>query len=248
MKRLTRTPTAIKVAATGTLRMALRLALLLALLAGPAMTVPTHAAGIPVIDTANLSQTVISSIEAVAQTLKQIQQYQTQLQQYENMLQNTLAPAAYIWDAATSTMNQLRSAIDTLNYYKTHLGSIDAYLGKFQFIEYSSESVPGKIEHVRRREDGGYERLLLDEPRARYEYRFEYQRGVVDYKIRMIQDAIVDRQTGKPAATDTRYLRYPAWLDSLWLKFFGIQGGGCENKPSRRPLFGIAFTGNQDKS
>jgi len=36
----------------------------------------------------------------VAQTLKQIEQYQTQLQQYENMLQNTMAPAAYIWDQA----------------------------------------------------------------------------------------------------------------------------------------------------
>ena len=132
MKRLTRKPTAMKVTATGTLL----LALLLALFAGPAMTTPTHAAGIPVIDTANLSQTVISSIEAVAQTLKQIQQYQTQLQQYENMLQNTLAPAAYIWDSATGTMNQLRSAIDTLNYYKTNLGSIDAYLGKFQDASY----------------------------------------------------------------------------------------------------------------
>ena len=82
MKLLIRKPTAMKVTATGTL---LR-ALLLVLLVGPAMTTPTHAAGIPVIDTANLSQTVISSIEAVAQTLKQIQQYQTQLQQYENML------------------------------------------------------------------------------------------------------------------------------------------------------------------
>jgi P-type conjugative transfer protein TrbJ len=33
-------------------------------------------------------------------------------------------------------MNQLRSAIDTLNYYKTNLGSIDAYLGKFQDASY----------------------------------------------------------------------------------------------------------------
>ncbi|HRL75961.1 MAG TPA: P-type conjugative transfer protein TrbJ [Candidatus Accumulibacter phosphatis] len=132
MKVSTSKPAAAKLTAAGTL---LR-ALLLALFAGPVATTPTHAAGIPVIDTANLSQTVISSIEAVAQTLKQIQQYQTQLQQYENMLQNTLAPAAYIWDSATGTMNQLRSAIDTLNYYKTNLGSIDAYLGKFQDASY----------------------------------------------------------------------------------------------------------------
>jgi P-type conjugative transfer protein TrbJ len=89
-------------------------------------------AGIPVIDGANLSQTVMSAIENVAQTLKQIQQYQTQLQQYENMLQNTAAPTQQIWDDATGTMNQLRGSIDTLSYYKNSLGSVDSYLSKFK--------------------------------------------------------------------------------------------------------------------
>ena len=50
---------------------------------------------------------------ASTQTLKQIEQYQTQLQQYENMLQNTMAPAAYIWDQAQSTINGLMAATDT---------------------------------------------------------------------------------------------------------------------------------------
>ena len=84
----------------------------------------------------NLTQNVMTAIESVAQTLKQIEQYQTQLQQYENQLQNTMAPAAYIWDQATRTMNNLRSSIDTLDYYKRQLGSIDAYLGKFQDVAY----------------------------------------------------------------------------------------------------------------
>ncbi len=88
--------------------------------------------GIPVIDIANLSQTTMTATENVAQTLKQIKQYQTQLQQYENMLQNTTAPKQQIWDAAMTTMNQLRSSIDTLNYYKRVLGGIDEYLGKFK--------------------------------------------------------------------------------------------------------------------
>lgn len=109
---------------------AARVALALALTAPGVMT--SAYAGIPVIDGANLKQTVTSAIENVAQTLKQIEQYRTQLQQYENMIQNTAAPAANIWDQATSTMNQLRGAIDTLNYYKTNLGSIDSYLGKFK--------------------------------------------------------------------------------------------------------------------
>ncbi|PTB91110.1 conjugal transfer protein TrbJ, partial [Marinobacter sp. Z-F4-2] len=41
---------------------------------------PTYA-GIPVVDGTNLSQNIMSAMEAVAQTLKQIQEYQTQLQQ-----------------------------------------------------------------------------------------------------------------------------------------------------------------------
>jgi P-type conjugative transfer protein TrbJ len=111
--------------------LAAKVALVFALAAPGVMTTPAYA-GIPVIDGANLSQTVLSAVENVAQTLKQIEQYKTQLQQYENMIQNTAAPAAYIWDQATSTMNQLRGAIDTLNYYKNQTGSIDAYLGKFK--------------------------------------------------------------------------------------------------------------------
>ena len=113
-------------------------ALLLAL-AGPGALVPAHAV-MAVIDGANLTQTIVSATENVAQTLKQIEQYRTQLQQYENMLQNTMAPTAYVWDQAVTTMNRLRGAIDTLNYYKTQTGSLDAYLGKFQDVAYYRSS------------------------------------------------------------------------------------------------------------
>jgi P-type conjugative transfer protein TrbJ len=97
-------------------------------------------AGIPVIDAANLSQTVVAAAENVAQTIKQIEQYQTQLQQYENMLKNTAAPAAYIWDKATGTINKLLGAVDTLNYYKNSLGSVDKYLAKFQNASFYKSS------------------------------------------------------------------------------------------------------------
>jgi P-type conjugative transfer protein TrbJ len=115
-------------------KVALVVALTAGVLANPAQ------AGIPVIDGGNLTQNITSAVESVAQTLKQIEQYKTQLQQYENMIQNTAAPAAYIWDRATSTMNQLRGAIDTLNYYKNQTGSLDAYLGKFQDVSYYRNS------------------------------------------------------------------------------------------------------------
>lgn len=115
--------------------LAAKVALVVALTAGAFTTSPVQA-GIPVIDGGNLVQNVMSAMEAVAQTAKQIEQYQTQLQQYENMLQNTMAPAAYIWDQAQATMNSLLAAQDTLNYYKNQLGSLDSYLGKFQDVAY----------------------------------------------------------------------------------------------------------------
>lgn len=97
-------------------------------------------AGIPVIDAANLTQSVMTAIESVTQTLKQIEQYQTQLQQYENQLQNSLAPASFVWDQAQATVSGLMNATNTLNYYKNQLGSIDAYLAKFQDVAYYRNS------------------------------------------------------------------------------------------------------------
>lgn len=117
----------------------LAITILIAFLVAPSMP-RANAAGLPVIDASNLIQNIMTATESVAQTLKQIEQYKTQLQQYENMLQNTLAPAAYIWDQAVTTMNQLRGAIDTLNYYKNQLGSIDAYLAKFHDVDYYRSS------------------------------------------------------------------------------------------------------------
>ncbi|ELY3617776.1 TPA: P-type conjugative transfer protein TrbJ [Cronobacter sakazakii] len=97
-------------------------------------------AGIPVIDGTNVVQTTISAVNNVQAVAKQIQQYQTQLQQYENMLQNTVAPAAYIWDQANSTINKLLQAQDTLNYYKNQAGSLDSYLKRYQDINYYRSS------------------------------------------------------------------------------------------------------------
>lgn len=96
----------------------------------------TTSAGIPVIDGATLTQQTLNTFEAIAQTAKQIEQYRTQLQQYENMLQNTIAPAAYIWDQAQSTMNKLRASVDTLQMYKRQLGNLDEYLKKYQDVSF----------------------------------------------------------------------------------------------------------------
>lgn len=97
---------------------------------------PPALAGIPVIDGGNLVQNIMQAMQSVAAVEKQIQQYQTQLQQYQNMLQNSLAPAAYIWDQANQTISKLLAAQDTLAYYKQQAGSIDSYLSRYQDISY----------------------------------------------------------------------------------------------------------------
>ena len=90
-------------------------------------------AGIPVIDGTNVVQTTISAVNNVQAVAKQIQQY-------ENMLKNTVAPAAYIWDQANSTINKLLQAQDTLNYYKNQAGSLDSYLKRYQDVNYYRSS------------------------------------------------------------------------------------------------------------
>ncbi|MFH0782577.1 MAG: P-type conjugative transfer protein TrbJ [Pseudomonadota bacterium] len=97
-------------------------------------------AGIPVIDVGNLLENIISAIEAIFQTAKQIEQYETQLQQYEDQIKNTLSPETYIWDEAQSTISGLIDTVDTLSKFKAQLGSIDAYLEKFQDIDYYRNS------------------------------------------------------------------------------------------------------------
>lgn len=97
---------------------------------------PPALAGIPVIDGGNLVQNIMQAMQSVAAVEKQIQQYQTQLQQYQNMLQNSVAPAAYIWDQADQTISKLLAAQDTLAYYKQQAGSIDSYLSRYQDISY----------------------------------------------------------------------------------------------------------------
>jgi P-type conjugative transfer protein TrbJ len=98
------------------------------------------AGGIPVIDVTNITQTTVSAMENVSQTLKQLEQYQTQLQQYEDQSRNTMAPSMYLWDQANQIMEGVLSTVDTLENYKQQAGSIDAYLAKFQDVNYYRSS------------------------------------------------------------------------------------------------------------
>lgn len=97
-------------------------------------------AGIPVIDTTNIVQTTVSAIKNIEIEARQLLMYETQLKEIEIQLRDNLAPAAYLWDQAQSTMNSLMNTVNTLQYYQNQLGSIDNYLGKFQDVNYYRNS------------------------------------------------------------------------------------------------------------
>ena len=96
---------------------------------------PAQAGGIPVIDAANLAQTTASAVEEVAQTLKQIEEYALQLKQYEDQLMQAATPD-YIWNDAQNAINGLLHAYDALQGYEKQFGDLDAYISKFQNLDY----------------------------------------------------------------------------------------------------------------
>ncbi|KQN00143.1 conjugal transfer protein TrbJ [Sphingomonas sp. Leaf230] len=112
---------------------------LAALIAAPMMVAPVSAQ-LAVVDVAAVKQTTTTAIQSVAAVAKQVQQYQTQLQQYQNMLQNTAAPAAYIWNNATQTIDNLQSSVNQINALKQQSGGISQYLDKFKDPNYYKSS------------------------------------------------------------------------------------------------------------
>src|SRR5258707_657206 len=110
-----------------------------ALLLVAALPLTSPGLGIPVIDSSNLTQNVVTAMKQVSAYAQQVQQYQLQLQQYENQLKNTLAPAAQVWQAAQSTMN---SVMGTVNMFQGGQSQLQGYLNQFQNVNYWLSASP----------------------------------------------------------------------------------------------------------
>lgn len=107
----------------------IKLGIVLGITLGPSM--PATGAGIPVFDPQNYYRNLMAYTQSLAAAQTLAKQYQTQLQQYQNMQLNTTAPARQIWQDASTSIQQLKDAMNSVNYYKKKLGSLEAYLGKF---------------------------------------------------------------------------------------------------------------------
>lgn len=97
-------------------------------------------AGIPVIDGTNLTQNIMTAVQTAESYAQQIQQYGTQLSQYEQEIKNSVAPAAYLWDQATSTITKLTNVINTVENLRNSNGALDSYLNNFKNASYYSNS------------------------------------------------------------------------------------------------------------
>lgn len=93
-----------------------------------------------VFDPTAIIQTTKSAIEEHAQTLKQIEQYILQGKEYAQQIKDAMAPAAYIFDEVTSTIDEIQALNSTIDGYISEYGDVEGYLSKFKDVSYYKDS------------------------------------------------------------------------------------------------------------
>ena len=89
-----------------------------------------------------------------------------------------------------------------------------------------------RIDHIEM-EHGQWKRTTIDQPKARYHFKYSYQpkpfhyEASIGWKIEKLQYEVVDNETGEILGVDARITRYPNFSESLWLRFFGPGNAGC---------------------
>ena len=98
---------------------------------------PRRAAAIPVFDTSNFAQNLVTAIEAVDQTLTMIEQLQHDIAHHEtvvdDLIRNGAAPAVYTWDKLNSIKDRLRRIANGLRLQNLDL---KAWLEQFRNLDY----------------------------------------------------------------------------------------------------------------
>lgn len=108
------------------------IALALALAALPAR----QAQAIPVIDVANLAQSIINALENINQTITAIRNYRNQLLQYQELIRNTVATPVYIYDQVDSIQHNIVGLVDDIRNYRQFIDQIVDWTDKLDDLEY----------------------------------------------------------------------------------------------------------------
>jgi hypothetical protein len=95
-------------------------------------------------------------------------------------------------------------------------------------------------------DDGGVLRLerteqgivasVLDRPSARYRYKRGYDvtpyslEESASYAIEKVEYQVVDSESGELLGRDTRFTRFPCWIERIWIRYLGSGGNSCPDR------------------
>ena len=114
-------------------------ALLLAtrLVVAPALA---SASGMPVVDVANLTQSIITTLETIEQTSQAVLDYQIYLQQLERMVTDMAVPGFYIWDQVDRIRDKGGRIVRGVGSARLDVDDLESFAKKFTTREYYRQS------------------------------------------------------------------------------------------------------------
>lgn len=109
----------------------------------------------------------------------------------------------------------------------------------YQFVEFKStfESGYKRLEKV----DGSVRLLSIDQPAARYHYKYAYQptpykqEERIGWKLEKLGMVIVDSETGEVIGRDTQYRRTINIAEGSWRLFWGLAKNTCQGSAPKPP-------------
>ena len=87
---------------------------------------------------------------------------------------------------------------------------------------------------VRERVHGEWRTSIHDRPTARYHYKKVRDDADIGYQLEAIEYVVVDSQSGDVIGRNVIYKRYPGWVNTLWVRYFGSGMTMCPD-PERGP-------------
>lgn len=108
----------------------------------------------------------------------------------------------------------IRSGYSLINHYG------------YGFMEHKSRKA-GKVDHITKT-DGQWKKETIDKPTARYHLKYSYKHTPVNVQLTKFESVVLDSVTNEIIGRDTRYSRYPGWLNSLWMGSYGTGQTICK--------------------
>ena len=111
----------------------------------------------------------------------------------------------------------------------------------FRYKEYMLKD--GGVWHVERYSDGVYA-TILDNPTARYHYKYSANNEDMGLQLEKQEWVIVDSESGEILGRDTTFKRYPGWIEGLWVRFLGVYPTICRgplNEPKKQIRLGQIY-------